>query len=53
MTIWYFSDVAIGAPYEDDGVGAVYIYPGIGECNCNMMDQFTQRISGNWHSHFL
>ncbi|XP_060575984.1 integrin alpha-3-like [Ruditapes philippinarum] len=41
-----YNDVAIGAPYEDDGTGAIYIYPGIGKSKCEMKDPFTQRIAG-------
>ncbi|XP_060552292.1 integrin alpha-4-like isoform X1 [Ruditapes philippinarum] len=41
-----YNEVAIGAPYEDNGTGAIYIYPGIGECKCGMKDHFTQRIAG-------
>ena len=43
---YFFTDVVIGAPYEDAGRGAVYIYQGIGQCNCKMEDKFSQRISG-------
>ncbi|XP_053373230.1 integrin alpha-4-like isoform X2 [Mercenaria mercenaria] len=42
-----FNDVAIGAPYEDDGTGAIYIYPGVGQCGCKMEDKFSQRIAGS------
>jgi hypothetical protein len=48
----YFTEVAIGAPYEDNGTGAIYIYPGIGECKCGMKDHFTQRIAGKLHNLF-
>lgn len=41
-----YKDVAIGAPYEDSGKGAVYIYHGTGECNCRMKDKYAQRILG-------
>lgn len=41
-----YKDVAIGAPYEDAGRGAVYIYHGIGMCNCRMKDSYAQRILG-------
>ncbi|XP_053407448.1 integrin alpha-4-like [Mercenaria mercenaria] len=42
-----YNDVAIGAPYEDDGTGAIYIYPGVGQCGCKMEDKFSQRIAGS------
>ncbi|XP_019758184.2 integrin alpha-PS5 [Dendroctonus ponderosae] len=37
-----FNDVAIAAPYEDDGAGAVYIYRGSTE---GLTNHFSQRIS--------
>ncbi|CAG9768512.1 unnamed protein product [Ceutorhynchus assimilis] len=37
-----YNDVAISAPYEDDGKGAVYIYKGSAE---GLIDQFSQRLS--------
>ncbi|XP_060606095.1 integrin alpha-4-like [Ruditapes philippinarum] len=37
------NDVAIGAPYENNGVGAIYIYNGGYSV---MKDQYTQRITG-------
>lgn len=40
--MFLITDVAIGAPMEDNGVGAVYIYLG-GHLNSNI---FSQRISG-------
>ena len=44
--LFNFVDVAIGAPYEESGTGAIYIYHGIGQCNCKMRDKFSQRILG-------
>ncbi|KAL3832411.1 hypothetical protein ACJMK2_024058 [Sinanodonta woodiana] len=38
-----YNDIAIGAPYEDEGVGVVYIYNGY---TGGLWCQFTQRISG-------
>ncbi|WAQ94426.1 ITA4-like protein, partial [Mya arenaria] len=43
-------DFAIGAPYEDDGVGAVYIYRGNLDCFCNINNNYSQRISGGLYS---
>ncbi|XP_052797287.1 integrin alpha-4-like [Mya arenaria] len=43
-------DFAIGAPYEDDGVGAVYIYRGNLDCFCNINNTYSQRISGSLYS---
>ncbi|XP_066259605.1 integrin alpha-PS4-like [Euwallacea similis] len=37
-----YNDVAISAPYEDDGTGAVYIYRGSVE---GLTDRYSQRIS--------
>ncbi|KAL1514272.1 hypothetical protein ABEB36_003555 [Hypothenemus hampei] len=36
-----YNDVAISAPYEDDGIGAVYIYLGSSE---GLQDEFSQRL---------
>ncbi|KAK3589630.1 hypothetical protein CHS0354_043090 [Potamilus streckersoni] len=38
-----YTDVAVGAPYEDEDVGAVYIYNGY---RGGLWSKFTQRISG-------
>ncbi|KAK3589627.1 hypothetical protein CHS0354_043086 [Potamilus streckersoni] len=38
-----YTDIAIGAPYEDEDVGAVYIYNGY---TGGLWSKFTQRISG-------
>jgi hypothetical protein len=37
------SDVAIGSPYENNGVGAIYVYNGGYSV---LKDQYTQRITG-------
>jgi len=39
-------DIAVGAPYEEDGAGAVYIYLGSTECFCKIRDVYVQRIAG-------
>ena len=46
--MWHFgiADVVIGAPYEDGGKGAVYVYHGPGSCDCTMEDKYSQRIAG-------
>lgn len=38
------TDIAIGAPYEADGVGAVYIYNGY---SGGLWPRYTQRILGS------
>ena len=37
------ADIAIGAPFEDDGIGSVYIYNGY---TGGIWTKYTQRISG-------
>nr|ABF59520.1 hemocyte-specific integrin alpha subunit 3 [Manduca sexta] len=39
-----YKDIAIGAPWEDDGVGAVYIYRGTTR---GLKSQYVQRIAGD------
>lgn len=38
----FLSDIAIGAPYEDEGLGAVYIYNGYRD---GLWHQYSQRIA--------
>jgi len=40
------SDVAIGAPYENNGAGVVYIYHGIKSTDGRMEDIYVQKIAG-------
>lgn len=39
-------DVAIAAPYEDDGSGVVYIYHGVTSFTQKMIDKYAQKITG-------
>ncbi|XP_053374637.1 integrin alpha-5-like isoform X2 [Mercenaria mercenaria] len=41
-----YKDVAIGAPYENNGVGAIYIYLGNVDAGHVIKDLFSQRIAG-------
>lgn len=43
LQVYYITDVAIGAPQEDEGVGAVYIYLGRSK---GPRQSYSQRISG-------
>lgn len=40
--VLFLSDIAIGAPYEDEGLGAVYIYNGYRD---GLWHQYSQRIA--------
>ena len=39
-----FSDIVIGAPYENDMEGAIYVYNG---CKKGVFPRFSQRIAGS------
>ena len=43
VTSGLFSDVVVGAPYEDDMTGAIYVFNG---CKTGVWPHFSQRMSG-------
>ncbi|XP_049831422.1 integrin alpha-PS4-like isoform X2 [Schistocerca gregaria] len=42
-----FPDIAVGAPYEDEGRGAVYVYMGSGTSKTGLRMPYSQRIAAS------